>query len=379
MPKSWTRRELIAAAAGGTMLGAQLPAQGAPASDAGESLQARAARRGLIFGSGVSWPDIQKDPEFRGAVLADCAEIVPAVEMKWGELERREGVAVYAAADSLVEFASTNGLQIRGHTLVWYRNLPAWAPAALTGPSGSAVYETHIRTVLEHFAGRLASWDVVNEAIWTPDGLPGFLRRCVFQQAFGADYIPRAFSLARAVVPTMPLYYNEFGLEYDDQLHSQKRHATLQLLSDLKSKGLVDGLGVQSHLHVGWGFDAQVFRRFLADVAGLGLQILLTEFDVNDARAPADEQIRDQQIADHAQRFLEVALDEPQVKGMLCWGLSDRYTWLNSPPYDRADGLPNRGQPLDAAMRRKPLWNTIAAALDAAPRRHSGRAAGNSR
>jgi endo-1,4-beta-xylanase len=360
---------VLAAAAGAALLTANRPSRGAPGPVAAEPLKVRAARRGLFFGCGVSLPDIQNDPEYQSAVVTECAEIVPTVEMKWGVLEKREGSYDFSAADSLLAFALNNGMKIRGHTAVWYRNIPAWAPAALTGPSGSAVYEQHIRTVLGHFGGQLASWDVVNEAIWTPDGLPGSLRRCVFEQAFGADYIPTAFSIARSVLPKTPLYYNEFGLEYDDQLHTLKRAATLQLLSELKSKGLVDGLGIQSHLHVGWGFDAPVFRRFLADVAALGLEILLTEFDVNDAKAPADEAIRDQMVADHARRYLETALDETAVKGLICWGLSDRYSWLNAPPFNRADGLASRGQPLDASLRRKPLWNTLAAVLDGAPRR----------
>jgi endo-1,4-beta-xylanase len=342
-----------------------------------ESLKSQAAERGLVFGCGVSLPDIQNDPVYRAAVLADCDEIVPTVEMKWGVLEKQRGICDFAAADALLEFARINSLKIRGHTLVWYRNLPAWAPAALTGVSGSAVYEQHIRAVLGHFGSQLASWDVVNEAIWTPDGLPYSLRRCVFQEAFGADYIPRAFSIARTVLPNMPLFYNEFGLEYDDQLHTLKRAATLGLLRELKSRGLVDGLGIQSHLHVGWGFNAAVFRQFLADVADLGLEILLTEFDVNDALAPADFVVRDQMIAEHAQRFLEVALDEPAVKGLLCWGLSDRYSWLNAPPFNRADGLPSRGQPLDAAMHPKALWYAIAKVLTAAPRRSAAPPAGS--
>ena len=57
-----------------------------------------------------------------------------------------------------------------------------------------------------------------------------------------------------------------------------------------------------------------MFKRFLADVADLGLSILLTEFDVNDTRTPADEPSRDQAVADHAARYLDVALDEKAVK-----------------------------------------------------------------
>jgi endo-1,4-beta-xylanase len=340
--------------------------EAAPASD---SLKDKAARRGLFFGCGVSTPQIANDPDFAAAVVADCALVVPTVEMKWGFVERRKGVLDFAAADAIVAFARANGLEIRGHTAVWYINVPQWLPTELGSTDGEDVFERHIRDILGHFGDSIASWDVVNEAIEPKDSLPSGLRNSIFTRTLGADYIARAFRIARETLPHTPLYYNEFGVEYDDRFHTEKRAATLALLAALRKDGLVDGFGVQSHLHTGWGFDPRVFRRFLADVADLGLSILLTEFDVNDARTPADEPSRDQAIADHAQRYLDVALDERAVKGLIAWGLSDRYTWLNSPPFARADGLSNRGQPLDASLARKPLWHAIAHALDNAPNR----------
>jgi endo-1,4-beta-xylanase len=48
--------------------------------------------------------------------------------------------------------------------------------------------------------------------------------------------------------------------------------------------------------------------------------------------------------------------------------LSDRRTWLND-SLPRDDKLAQRPLPLDAELRRKPLWNAIAAAFAAAPAR----------
>ena len=317
----------------------------------------------------MSTPQILNDPAFAAAVVADCALVVPTVEMKWGFVERRKGVLDFSAADAIVAFARDNGLAVRGHTAVWYVNLPPWLPAALGFPDGGDLFDRHVRDVLGHFGDSIASWDVVNEAIEPKYGLPSSLRNSIFYKTLGADYIARAFRIAREALPNTPLYYNDFGIEYDDGYQAQKRTATLALLASLRKDGLVDGFGAQSHLQTGWSFDPRVFRRFLADVADLGLSILLTEFDVNDTRTPADEPSRDQAIADHAQRYLDAALDEKAVKGLIAWGLSDRYTWLNTPPFARADGLSSRGQPLDAALARKPLWAAIARALDNAPKR----------
>jgi endo-1,4-beta-xylanase len=366
--RALTRRAAMVAAVG-AFASLSLAAPVARAEPAPDSLKALAARRGLLFGCGVSTPQIVDDPVFAAAVVADCALIVPTVEMKWGVVERRKGVLDFAAAAAIVAFARRNALALRGHTAIWHNTIPPWLPAALGSTDGGEAFERHIRDVLGHFGDEIANWDVVNEAIEPKDGLPGGLRNSIFYKTLGPDYIVRAFRAARAAAPHTPLYYNEFGVEYDDRYHSDKRAATLVLLASLRKDGLIDGFGVQSHLHTGWGFEPQAFRRFLADVADLGLSILLTEFDVNDTQSAADPLARDQAIADHARRYLDAALDEKAVKGLIAWGLSDRYTWLNSPPFARADGLLNRGQPLDSSLARKPLWSAIARALDGAPAR----------
>ena len=362
----WTRRELASLALGGGLALAAAAAS-ARAENSPVSLKARAAQRGLLFGCGVTAAPLKQDAAFAAAVVADCAEIVAGNEMKWGFVEPRRGAPDFAAADAIFAFTRDNGLAMRGHTAIWHNNVPPWLAAALASPAAGEVFERRIRTVLGHFGDMIASWDVVNEAINPTDGLPLGLRDTIFYRAFGADYVARAFRIARDVLPKTPLYYNDYSVEYDFQ--TPKRAAVLALLESLRRQGLVDGLGVQSHLNVRLGFDAKAFRRFLRDVADLGLSILLTEFDVNDGPAPADIAVRDRMVAEHAQRYLDVALDEKAVKGMLAWDLSDRYTWLNVPPFNRPDRLPSRGQPLDEDLQAKPLWQAIARALDGAPTR----------
>jgi endo-1,4-beta-xylanase len=141
------------------------------------------------------------------------------------------------------------------------------------------------------------------------------------------------------------------------------------LLSDLKRQGVpLYGLGIQCHLKVGNRFNPKIFRKFLADVAALGLKIRITEFDIDDQRLPVDIVERDRQVADHARTFLEVALDERSLNSLLTWGLSDRYTWLNA-ERPRADGVKKRPLPLDEDMARKPLWLAMAQCFDNAPMR----------
>jgi endo-1,4-beta-xylanase len=63
-------------------------------------------------------------------------------------------------------------------------------------------------------------------------------------------------------------------------------------------------------------------------------------------------------VAGLAGQFLEAVCDVVRPKAILTWGLSDRYTWV--PTYfKRPDGMPNRPLPLDADLKRKPLFDVI--------------------
>ena len=103
---------------------------------------------------------------------------------------------------------------------------------------------------------------------------------------------------------------------------------------------------------------------------GLDTDVVLTELDVKDRRLPPDIAERDRAVADHARAFLDAALDERAVKGVVTWGITDRYSWLSTTKGSmRDDGLTVRGLPLDENMQRKPLWHAIAEAFDHAPAR----------
>ncbi len=86
----------------------------------------------------------------------------------------------------------------------------------------------------------------------------------------------------------------------------------------------------------------------------MGYQLSITEFDVNDKMAPMDAAVRDQMVADYGKAYLDLMLSYPQLKDVLCWGMCDRYSWLED--FDpRADKARKRGTPYDAEFRPKPL------------------------
>jgi endo-1,4-beta-xylanase len=121
---------------------------------------------------------------------------------------------------------------------------------------------------------------------------------------------------------------------------------------------------VQSHLSAvdntgkPWNLAKDELRKLLSDVAALGLDILVTELDCTDVGLPAETARRDVEVAIRYAEYLDVVLDEPKVKTVITWGMSDSDTWLtNFSP--RPDGLPVRTLPLDDQWRRKPAWDAM--------------------
>ena len=142
----------------------------------------------------------------------------------------------------------------------------------------------------------------------------------------------------------------------------------LELLADLTARDVpVQALGMQAHLFgAEYRLDQRVLEKFCADVASLGLKIVITEMDIRDNELPADVTVRDHAVAAHGRAYLDAMLSNQAVLGIVTWGLSDRHTPLDQ-QIPRLDRLSQRPLPLDAEMRRKPLWSAMAATLEATP------------
>lgn len=368
----WTRRSVAARAAAlgtaalGTAVLGTAACRSALAAQ-GSGLASHAARTGRLFGTAVRSPDLIYNAGTRDEVLREASLLVPEYEMKWEILAKSPGSYDFGGGDRLAAFAERHGLGLRGHTLVWHLALPSWLPRQLDAREAKRLMEEHVTAVASHYAGRVQSWDVVNEAI-DPQASDG-MRTSLWMQALGPDYIPLAFAAAARADPKAKLYYNDYDLECDTPDQDVRRAKTLEILTKLRRDGVpIHGLGIQGHLQAGrWPYDAGKFARFLRAVSALDLDILITEMDVSDRLLPAPEAERDATVAGLAGDVLRTFLAEPRATGVLTWGLSDRQTWLNDlPTHRRTDNLPQRALPLDRNGRPKPLWTAMAQAFDAA-------------
>ncbi|WP_353931688.1 endo-1,4-beta-xylanase [Okeanomitos corallinicola TIOX110] len=332
-------------------------------------LKERAAKKGLIYGADCGSLELQSQTELQAAVIQECAMLVPGF-LKWDMLRPQPNTFDFTRGDWYMNFAQKNQLLTRGHTLVWYESLPRWFKETVNKQNARQFLEEHIKRVAGRYAGKMHSWDVVNEAINVPDGLANGWRKSPWLEFLGTDYIDLAFRLTAEVDPQALLVYNDYGLDYDTPEDEAKRTAVLKLLERLKSQGTpIHAFGMQSHLSAHeTRFNPQKLRNFFRDIASLGLKIMITELDVIDRKLPQDIDIRDRIVASVYEDYLSVALDEKAVIAVITWGLSDRYTWL-SEFYPRADKFPVRPLPLDNKMQRKLAWNAIARAFDHAPKR----------
>jgi endo-1,4-beta-xylanase len=386
MKQRWSRRAILAAASGGAGLAL------APAAFAGPivltSLNRLAREKGFIFGSALSTRGLQ-DAAYKQLIQEQCGILVAENEFKMPAIEAAPGVFDFERADGLLTFAESAGLRMRGHNFLWHhpRWLPRWLEdydlGAQPALGAEQLIVNHVRTTATHFGKRIVSWDVVNEAV---DNVSGDLRETRLSRAMGgADAVLElAFRAARDALPDTELVYNDYmGWERNNAPH---RDGVLKLLERLRRRGVpVNALGIQGHIgagnqdaNAGRSFDARDERAwhvFLKEVTGMGYQLLITEFDVHDAPLPADFAKRDAQVAALGKAFLDATLVFHEVNAVLCWGLSDKYTWLNGRT-PRADGLPKRPTPCDDHFNPKPLLHAMAAAFRTAPSRTRGNITG---
>ena len=252
-----TRREFLKLMAAGTAASAtqhvwaQPSVQPAAVPDVAgaNSLRAHADARGVLVGCAVVPERLTGEPDYAALVAEQSNILVPENAMKWAALRPASDKFNFGPADTIVAFAAAHGQKVRGHNLCWHEALPKWFAATVTKGNAPQILTDHIRTVAGHYAGKLHSWDVVNEAINPKSGLPSAMRKSPWLELIGPDYIDLAFRTARAADSTALLTYNDYGIETDEPDETEKREAVLALVRGMKKRGVpIDAVGVQSHL-----------------------------------------------------------------------------------------------------------------------------------
>jgi endo-1,4-beta-xylanase len=122
----------------------------------------------------------------------------------------------------------------RGPLPGWHAQTLNWVFAESRGTAVSREVllqrmHDHIRTVVGRHKGRIAGWDVVNEAL----NKDGTLRESPWKRIIGKEYIAEAFRFAHEADPAAELYYNDYDLEIP-----AKRQGVVALLKKLQAQGI---------------------------------------------------------------------------------------------------------------------------------------------
>ncbi|MBO9600372.1 MAG: endo-1,4-beta-xylanase, partial [Cohnella sp.] len=226
----------------------------------------------FLIGAAVNATTISSQ---RSLLLEHFNSITAENEMKFERLHPEEDRYTFEAADRLAGFAREHGMRMRGHTLVWHNQTPAWVFQDAGGTTVSkerllSRMKEHIDTVVSRYRNDIYCWDVVNEAI--ADEGPEPLRQSPWLEIAGPGFIDKAFEFAHEADPTAQLFYNDYN-----ECFPEKRERIYSLVRGLLDRGVpIHGVGLQGHWNL-YGPTLDTIRASIERYAELGLKLQLTE------------------------------------------------------------------------------------------------------
>jgi len=259
----------------------------------------------------------------------------------------RGGAYNWSYADKMVNRSLENGIPVHGHVLVWHD----WTPEWMTKGTRAEVEDTmknYITDVLNHYRGKIHSWDVVNEAVGNYLSAQDAKdwKKCLrtenpWYRALGAGFIETAFRTAREADPDITLYYNDNWLEWPT-----KTDAVWKMINDINSRykketgqarNLIEGLGIQSHYDAKW-FDENRVRLSLEKLKTLNIEIAISELDVNFAdykEGSGKDIIMSEydaavQARIYAQLFKIYREYSAYISRVTMWGIDDHNSWISA-------------------------------------------------
>lgn len=239
----------------------------------------------------------------------------------------------------LLDWAKSNGMLVRGHTLVWYSQTPDWifyedfdkTKGLVDRETMLERMESYIKQAFQEldrlgYTDIFYAYDIVNEAIMED----GSYRDSLWKQIIGDDYIWHAFYYADQYAPeSIKLYYND----YNEQFKTNFIVKLAQSLVDKAGRSLIDGIGCQGHLYTGDSINR--YMTTLKAFSALGLEVQITELDVSlgtweNILSPTEEnlKVQGQYYYELVNRIIEEnAAGTTNVSGITFWGFTDNLSW----------------------------------------------------
>lgn len=300
----------------------------------------------FFVGMAVKANQLDSGSKSDGILKNEFSSISAEYEMKMNPISTASGVYNWAAADKIVAYGNANGINVHGHALVWHQAVPNW----LTNFSGTNAefaleVKKYITDVVTHYAGKVKSWDVVNEAA---DDTGNKMRNTIFLQKMGPNYVKDCFQWARDAAnaagdTNLLLFYND----YATSSNISKQDRVYTIVDDLKSAQLVDGLGFQMHNTYLSPTKAQIETDINRAVAK-GLKIHISELDIQVNPANDITTFTNERRLIQKDKYKEIvkiynALPKANKYAITVWGMKDNESWI---PYSTDLNHPGNDWPL---------------------------------
>jgi endo-1,4-beta-xylanase len=293
---------------------------------------------------------LEKNATANRLIKSEFNSITPENIMKAEVIHPEKGRYDFSMADKFVAYGQKNKMYIVGHTLVWHSQLTKYANEITNADSLRKFMRDHILTVAGRYAGKVNSWDVVNEAL----NEDGTMRESIFYKQLGDGYIKEAFDLAAKADPKAKLYYNDYNIE-----QPAKRAGAIALIKKLKASGTkIDGVGIQGHWSL-LGASIEEIEATIIAFSELGVKVAFTELDFTVIPNPWDLKGAEvnqsfasfegdpkmnpypKSLPDSVQKALTKRYEDifklflkhkDKISRVTFWGVNDGHSWLNGWP-----------------------------------------------
>lgn len=305
-------------------------------------------KKDFVIGAAVNTGQIEeKDPAAGALIQAQFNGLTPENIMKCEIIHPEWDRYNFTLADKLVAYGNKINTPVFGHTLIWHSQLSPFARRIQSTDSFRTFFTNHITTIAARYDGKVKGWDVVNEAL----NEDGTLRKSIFLDKLGEDFIVEAFRLAQKAAPNTELYYNDYNIE-----QPKKRAGAIALIKKIQAAGVrIDGVGIQGHWRA-YKVPMKDIEESIKEFAALGLKVNFTELDLGVLPNPWDSDAADvnmkaeysakmnpysaglpdsvntqlaQSYADLFRLFLKY---KKNIARITFWGVNDGQSWLNDWP-----------------------------------------------
>jgi endo-1,4-beta-xylanase len=322
---------------------------------------------------------LRKNPLETNLIAKEFNAITPENVMKSEVIHPEWNRYDFTQSDQYVAFGKKFKMQIFGHALVWHSQLSPFAQKIQSRDSFKMFFENHIATVAGHYKGQLKGWDVINEAL----NEDGTLRKSIFLEKLGEDYLVDAFKLAQKADPTAELYYNDYNIE-----QPEKRKGAIALIKKIQKSGArIDGVGIQGHWSIN-GPPVKEVEESILEYSKLGIKVMFTELDLTALPNPWDlkgaevsqnfegspymdpypmglpDSLQQKLAQGYEDLFRLFIKHKDKISRITFWGVHDGHSWLNGWPIK---GRTNYPLFFDRKLKPKPAYYRVIGLKKVAP------------